>query len=176
MKVLKGRNALVTGGSRGIGPHIALALAREGVNIALTARSAEKLEFVSSSVEREGVRGFWIACDINRHEDRNLLVEKTCETFGSIDILVNNAGIESEGSFLDLEPGVAEKTIRTNFLSPLELIKLILSMSDSIALYSAEKRKQRIPLLTVTHVPYFFHQVAPVIPFPLPHISLFIKV
>src|SRR6185295_11800789 len=95
---LRGGIALVTGGSRGLGPYIARALAREGMNVVLTARDAAGLEHVAASVRALGTRATPVPADLASGADRERLVREA-EAVGSIDVLVNNAGIEPEGSF-----------------------------------------------------------------------------
>lgn len=93
MKTIRGAHALVTGGSRGLGPFIARALAGEGANLTLTARSADALGAVVEEVARKGTRVHAIAADICDDTARRKLVEEAESTLGPIDILVNNAGI-----------------------------------------------------------------------------------
>lgn len=93
MDNLRGANAIVTGASRGIGVYIARALAREGVNLALAARSLEDLEHVRAEMEGLGVRAIAIQCDVAEAADRAELIRRTEAELGTIDILVNNAGI-----------------------------------------------------------------------------------
>jgi citronellol/citronellal dehydrogenase len=95
---LKGKTALITGGSRGIGKAIAMRLAQEGVNIAIAAKTTTphpRLEgTIYSSAEEiaaTGVQVLPLACDIRNEEQIQEAVDKTVSTFGGIDILVNNA-------------------------------------------------------------------------------------
>lgn len=95
---LKGMTALITGGSRGIGKAIALRLAKEGVNIAIAAKTTEphpKLEGTIFTAAREiealGVKALPLQCDIRSEEQIGKAVDETANTFGGIDILVNNA-------------------------------------------------------------------------------------
>lgn len=108
---LKGKNVLVTGGSRGIGKAIALRLAREGANIALAAKTTEphpKLEgtiyTAAAEIAALGVRALPLACDIRYEEQIAEAVAKTVEVLGGIDILVNNASAISLGSTEQTEP------------------------------------------------------------------------
>ncbi len=95
---MKGKNVLITGGSRGIGKAIALRLAREGANIAIAAKTTEphpKLEgtihTAAAEIESLGVKALALQCDIRFEDQVEAAVAKTVETFGGIDILVNNA-------------------------------------------------------------------------------------
>jgi short-subunit dehydrogenase len=125
MRQLRGRRGFLTGASGGIGPHIAQALAREGVDLALTARSVPALERVATSVRALGVRVTVVPADLARADEREVLVAKVERTFGPIDVLVNNAGVESEGAFLDLPPATIAETVEVNLLAPMHLARLL---------------------------------------------------
>ncbi|KAI9341013.1 short chain dehydrogenase [Zopfochytrium polystomum] len=95
---LRGKNVFVTGGSRGIGLAIALALAREGANIAIAAKTTEphpKLKgtiyTAAEEIEKAGGRGLPVVCDIRAAEQVEAAIEKTAKEFGGIDIVINNA-------------------------------------------------------------------------------------
>src|SRR2546430_8725958 len=94
MKDLRGRVALVTGASRGIGPCIARALAQHGVHVALTARTADTLQPVARELASLGARTAAVAADITSASARTALVGQVEAELGPIDILVNNAGVE----------------------------------------------------------------------------------
>ena len=123
---LKGTNAIVTGGSRGIGPYIARALAREGTNIALAARDAERLEAVRNEVDSLGVKALSIPTDVNLADDRRNLIEQASNGLGEIDLLVNNAGIEPTSAFVDIDESRIVDTIDTNLTSCLLLMRAVL--------------------------------------------------
>jgi 3-oxoacyl-[acyl-carrier protein] reductase len=89
---LKDRVAIVTGGSRGIGRAIALALADEGVRVAICARGEDSLREVESELRARGVDAVGIAADVTKGDDIERLVAQTVERFGALHILVNNAG------------------------------------------------------------------------------------
>ncbi len=89
----EGKIALVTGASSGLGRQFALALAREGANVAILARRIEKLEEVKAEVEALGVECLAVKCDVSKTDDIKAAVEAVVERFGRIDILVNNAGV-----------------------------------------------------------------------------------
>jgi NAD(P)-dependent dehydrogenase (short-subunit alcohol dehydrogenase family) len=89
---LKGKTALVTGGSRGLGLQIAQALGEAGARIMITARKADELEQATADLQDSGIDARWIAADCAREEDIRKLVDQTMERMGDVDILVNNAG------------------------------------------------------------------------------------
>ena len=126
MKDLKGKNALLTGGSMGIGPHVARNLAREGVNIALTARSKDKLENVAEELRQLNVEVKTFPADIKNEKSRFEMVEEVKKAFGHIDLLINNAGVEWVSSFDDLTYDDIDNLIRTNLMSPLMLTRAVL--------------------------------------------------
>lgn len=101
MQTLNGKTAIITGASSGIGMASAIALAREGVNLVLTARTESKLEEVCRACEKEGVRAVYHAGDARSEETAAATVKLAVETFGGLDILLSNAGIGISGPFLD---------------------------------------------------------------------------
>jgi len=89
---LRGRVALVTGGSRGLGLQIAHALGETGARVMLSSRKAEDLEQAATELRGAGIDAHWIAADCSKEEDTRRLADGTLERMGAIDILVNNAG------------------------------------------------------------------------------------
>jgi NAD(P)-dependent dehydrogenase (short-subunit alcohol dehydrogenase family) len=89
---LEGRAALVTGGGRGIGRSIALELAREGADVAVSARTVGELESVAAEVQALGRRGLAIRADAMSADETRAGVRQTIEGLGRLDVLVNNAG------------------------------------------------------------------------------------
>ena len=89
---LKGRNALVTGGSRGLGLQMAEALGEMGARVAITARKQDELEQAVSHLKKSGTDASSYVCDIGRREAIVPAAEQILRDFGKIDILVNNAG------------------------------------------------------------------------------------
>ncbi|MEA3470403.1 MAG: SDR family oxidoreductase [Thermodesulfobacteriota bacterium] len=126
MKNLKGRNALLTGGSRGLGPVIAEALAGEGINIALAARSEEELKKVAENLSSYNISTVAIPADITDEASLLHLVEKTLDTFSTIDILVNNAGIEWVSRYVSLSTEYIGRIIKTNLMGPMLLTRLVM--------------------------------------------------
>jgi NAD(P)-dependent dehydrogenase (short-subunit alcohol dehydrogenase family) len=89
---LKGRTALVTGGSRGLGLQMAEALGEMGARVAITARKQDELEQAVSHLKKSGTDASSYVCDIGRREAIVPAAERILRDFGKIDILVNNAG------------------------------------------------------------------------------------
>ena len=114
MQTLKGKTALVTGAGKGIGKAVALALAQEGTNVILLARTTSDLEKIAAEVETLGVKALVVTADISNIESVNKAVEVALATFGTIDILVNNAGVGKFGKFLELSPEDFENIIKIN--------------------------------------------------------------
>src|SRR3972149_9904249 len=88
---LRGRVALVTGASRGLGKAVAAALAAEGAQVAICARDAAVLEATAGEMARTGASVIPVAGDVTREEDVRRVVDATLQRFGAIDILVSNA-------------------------------------------------------------------------------------
>ncbi|WP_026695113.1 3-ketoacyl-ACP reductase [Peribacillus kribbensis] len=113
---LKGKNALITGGGRGIGRACALALAAEGVNIGLMGLNLSNLEKVTEELEQYDVTVSAARGDVSDLESARNAVEHIVSDLGSVDILINNAGIAKFGGFLDLDPEEWEKIISVNLM------------------------------------------------------------
>lgn len=89
---LKGKVALVTGGSRGLGLQMAEVLGELGAKVAITARKAHELEAAAAHLQKQGVEVLSLVCDMGRLEAIPAMVEQVVAKLGDIDILVNNAG------------------------------------------------------------------------------------
>jgi NAD(P)-dependent dehydrogenase (short-subunit alcohol dehydrogenase family) len=126
---LQDRVALVTGGGRGIGRAIALAFAREGARVAVTARSAGELEEVVRAAHALGGRAEVLVGDLSDRDTPRRIVQEVADRIGPVEILVNNAGV---GSSADPKPVVAfdddfwERTLRLNLTAPYLLCKAVL--------------------------------------------------
>src|SRR5262245_29971607 len=97
---LAGRRALVTGGSKGIGRSIALALAGAGAEVVVSARHLPELEKVAAEIQQLGQRSLALTCDVTDPEQVQHLVKTITQKLGGIDILVNNAGTAQSHKFL----------------------------------------------------------------------------
>jgi len=89
---LKGKTALVTGGSRGLGLQMAHALGEAGARIMLSSRKAGDLEVAVADLQAAGIDARWIAADCARESEIHRLADETLQRMGEVDILVNNAG------------------------------------------------------------------------------------
>jgi NAD(P)-dependent dehydrogenase (short-subunit alcohol dehydrogenase family) len=89
---LKGKTALVTGGSRGLGLQMAHALGEAGARIMLTSRKAGDLEQAAAELQSAGIDARWIAADCGKEDEIRRLADETLSRMGDVDILVNNAG------------------------------------------------------------------------------------
>jgi 3-oxoacyl-[acyl-carrier protein] reductase len=125
---LKGRTALVTGAGKGIGRAIAHALAREGANVGIVARTGGDLERVAGELRdaAPGARVTAAAADVGDRAAVEAAVARVAAELGGIDILVNNAGIAQFGTVLDTEPEVWEQIHRVNVLGTLHPTRAVL--------------------------------------------------
>lgn len=114
---LKGKVAIITGASRGIGKATALLFAKEGASITVNYRSSEQeARSLVEEIEQLGAKATAIKCDVAKEHDVKRLVEKTIAAFGSIDILVNNAGIVFDLPCMDHTVEHWRKTLDVNLI------------------------------------------------------------
>jgi 3-oxoacyl-[acyl-carrier protein] reductase len=125
---LEGRVALITGGGRGIGRAIALALAEDGADVAITyRRDADAAAETVAALEKLGQRAVAYAGSVDSQADNEALASAVLADFGFVDILVNNAGIASRGhTVVDTDPAEMERVWRTHAFGPFMLAKLLL--------------------------------------------------
>jgi NAD(P)-dependent dehydrogenase (short-subunit alcohol dehydrogenase family) len=125
---LAGRIALVTGGGRGIGRAISIALAEDGADVAVNyRRDEEAARETVATIERMGRRARGYSGSVDDHEANARMVESIARDLGPVDILVNNAGIASRGqSVEDTDPAELERVIRVHALGPHHLCKLVI--------------------------------------------------
>lgn len=113
--MLTGQTALVTGSSRGIGREIALALGKQGANVAVNyAGSEEKAAEVVQELEAIGVKAIKIRANVADEVDVKAMIKEVVKTFGSIDILVNNAGITRDNLLMRMKVEDFDDVIDTN--------------------------------------------------------------
>jgi 3-oxoacyl-[acyl-carrier protein] reductase len=126
MTDLKNKNALITGAGKGIGKAIALALAKEGVNVILLARTQDEIDNVAAKARSLRVKALAITADVADINSVNAAVEKALTEFKTIDILINNAGIATFGKFLELEPAAWERIIQVNLMGTYYVTRAVL--------------------------------------------------
>ncbi len=116
--------ALVTGASRGIGLAIAKELADVGYNLALVARSQEKLQQVAAGIANTcPVKVKTIAADLAQEESYGRIVKETAAAFGGLDLLVNCAGLAQQGSFTEVQPAEWDSIFAVNAKAPFFICK-----------------------------------------------------
>ncbi|GIW82060.1 MAG: hypothetical protein KatS3mg105_3867 [Gemmatales bacterium] len=121
---LSGKRILITGASSGIGYELGLRAARRGARVALTARSADKLEELAKQIRDEGGEAFVVPGDLVSEADRAHIVDATVAHYGGLDVLVNNAGVASFGHFADSSEEILRTVMEVNFFAPIELTRL----------------------------------------------------
>ena len=126
-KVLAGKKALVTGGSRGIGKATALALAEAGAAVAINYQhSAEAADEVCRAVDHFGVRANVYRADVSREDEAKAMIDAVTKDFGAIDILVNNAGITRDKSFLKMTRIMWDEVLGVNLNGVFHVTRLLL--------------------------------------------------
>ncbi|HYU15194.1 MAG TPA: 3-oxoacyl-ACP reductase family protein [Candidatus Acidoferrum sp.] len=123
---LSGKTALVTGGGRGIGRAIALALAQEGAQVAVLDILADNAAAVAREIEAIGVKALALTTDLTKRAQVDRAIADTLAQFGQIDILVNNAGWDKLEPFLESDEETWEKILAINFKSVLYVCKAAL--------------------------------------------------
>lgn len=139
---IKDRVAIVTGSSQGIGKAIAIALAKEGVQTVICARSAERLLSTSKEIERVTKTNILpVQVDLKNKKDIKILVKKTVETFGNVDILVNNTG--------GVPPQLFSETTEEDWQEALDLLLMsTLNSCYEVIPYMKEQKWGRIINMT----------------------------
>ena len=126
MESLKGKNALITGAGKGLGRAMAIALAHEGVNVGLMARTEADLQELAKEIEDLNVRAVIAVADVSSIDSVNAAVAQIKSKLGVIDILINNAGVGAFGSFMELEPAKWEEIIKINLFGAYYVTRAVL--------------------------------------------------
>src|SRR5690349_1406528 len=114
---LKGKTVVVTGGGRGIGRGISIAMAQAGANVVLSGRTDATLESAAAEVRAAGALALPVVADITKAADIKALVATSLDRFGYIDAWVNNAGSASpsdNGPLIDLDEGQWDRVVDLN--------------------------------------------------------------
>lgn len=127
LPTLEGKVALVTGGSRGLGREMVLAMARAGADIAITSRKVQACKEVAAEVgATTGRRAFSVGCHVGRWEEVGQLVEAVYGEFGRVDVLVNNAGMSPlYPDLVSVSEELFDKVIGVNLKGPFRLAALV---------------------------------------------------
>jgi 3-oxoacyl-[acyl-carrier protein] reductase len=124
---LKGKNAIITGASKGIGKAIAMRLAQQGVNLVLAARTQATLDETIKEIKK-GIHAkvIGVPTDVSKLDDLQHLTNTALKHFGTIDILINNAGVSSQYPFEKQPLDDIERLAHTNYLGYVRLIRLVI--------------------------------------------------
>jgi NAD(P)-dependent dehydrogenase (short-subunit alcohol dehydrogenase family) len=122
---LKGKTALVTGATQGIGRATALLLAREGARVALVARGLEGLERCAGEIEAGKGDALPLQADVTKVGDLEKVVKTVAERWGGLDILVNNAGTSMRGEFEKVDDAMWQQDIDLKLMAAVRLCRLV---------------------------------------------------
>jgi len=126
MKLLEGKNAIITGGSRGIGKGIAKVFAEHGANVAFTYNSSAKsANALADELSKLGVKAKAYQSNAASFKEAEQLIKDVAEDFGSIDILINNAGITKDNLLMRMSEEDFDKVIEVNLKSIFNMTKAV---------------------------------------------------
>ena len=125
---LKGRVAVITGASSGLGKQMSMAFAKQGADLVILARRIERLEEYKKELEQEGVKVLPIKCDVTNTNDINKAAEMAEKEFGKVDILVNCAGSSKDAGILDMTDEDWNFTIATDQTSVFKVTRAFASI------------------------------------------------
>lgn len=157
MKGLKGKNALITGASSGIGQAIAVRFAQEGINVAINYRknpedakdTEEMVNNACGEIRGCGVKDLLVQADVSKEEDIVRMVNTVVDEFGSLDILVNNAGIQIAGAAHELKTEDFDRVIAVNlrgaYLCARETLKHFLARNIKGVIINISSVHESIP-------------------------------
>lgn len=132
---LKNKVAMVTGAGKGIGRSIALALAREGANVAVASRTMPDLQSLAKEIGNLGRKALPVEADLTRESEIKNFIQSTVSKFGGLDVLVNNAGIGIFGRVEELTTqawdDMLELNLRTVFICTREALPHLKKKSES---------------------------------------------
>lgn len=136
--MFKGKNVVVTGGSRGIGRAIALEFGKKGANVVINYVSSDtEAEKVAEEIKNLGGNAFLVKGDVSSFEEGKKLIDETVKVFGTIDILINNAGITKDGLIMRMKEEHFDKVIDIN-------LKGVFNTCKSAVSYMLKQRSGKI--------------------------------
>ncbi len=121
---MDGKVAIITGGGRGIGRGLCLAFAEAGADVVCAARRPHTLEEVAAGVRERGRRCLTVPTDVTDASQREILVQRTLETFGRVDVLVNNAGGAMPSPAMIVDDATFDEALRFNVGAAFHLARL----------------------------------------------------
>ncbi len=122
---LKGKVAIITGASKGIGESMAQILAEAGAKVIVSSRKQEAVDEVANALKAQGYEATGVACHVGEMSQLKNLVEKTIEIYGGIDIIINNAATNPVfGPVVNTDESAFDKIMQVNVKAPFELAKL----------------------------------------------------
>lgn len=125
---LTGKRAIVSGGGTGIGQGIALALADNGVNVAVLGRRSEPIEKVATAIRDQGGEAVAIKADVSSESEARRAVATVARVYGGVDILVNNAGISGSGPIHEHSVEVWDRVLAVNLRGPFLMARYVLPL------------------------------------------------
>ena len=126
MESLKNKKAIITGGSRGLGKATAIALAKEGIAVAITGRNEQALQKTVTEIEALGVYATYAVFDVANYEEVQKGIKTIIANLGTVDILINNAGIATFGTFIEMKVEDWTKIIQVNLMGMYYVTKEVL--------------------------------------------------
>lgn len=136
--MLKGKKAVITGGSRGIGKAIALKYARLGADVAVNYnRNADLAESVVNEIKELGCDAFSVQADVSDYNEAEKMIKTVAERFGQIDILVNNAGITKDALLIKMKENQWDDVISAN-------LKSVFNCTKSVSRLMMKQKQGRI--------------------------------
>ena len=124
--MLKGKSAIITGASRGIGKAIAIKFAKEGANIVINYRNNEEEALkVKEELEQLGVKTLIVKADISDLKQAENLIKQAKKEFGQVDILINNAGITKDNLIIRMKESEFDQVIKINLKGAFNCLKAV---------------------------------------------------
>ena len=130
---LKGKVAIVTGASKGIGASMARGLAEFGAHVVISSRNQESCDELAATIKADGFSAIGVSCHVGKEDQRKQLVDAAIEAFGRVDVLINNAATSVH--YGPIETGdipAWDKTMDINVKAPYELCKLVLPHMQAV--------------------------------------------
>jgi len=128
MSELKGKTAVITGASRGIGRAVAEALAAEGMDLMIAARGKDELNAAAGDIKKKyGVKAYTTVCDVSKQKHLEKLAAASIKKLGRVDALINNAGVSSQYPFHKQPPEDIPRLMQTNFFGYVMLTRLLIN-------------------------------------------------